>query len=249
MIISSISTRTSPYTPAQSGQKLAYSNLNPCDEDDKKKLKKNSISSPNLKTFLLYNSLDVCLSALSYFFTACGCLGWGQKLFPKHKDLINKHGAEISSTLNSVVSVSRVFLSPAITPFSLGLAATSPFINNRLYRWAEGNSEKRYNIANNTVYGIGILAKASKRFTCPSDAITALTESTVARLGRNATKDRLYSFMGTTSNPVSSREHIKTIATKLISKYSWNIVGFGIMDYLINLFQKGLTDQQQSTKS
>jgi hypothetical protein len=91
------------------------------------------------------------------------------------------------------------------------------------------------------------VAKASKRFTCPSEAITALLESTVTRLGRNITKDKLYSVMGTTPRPSTSKEHIKTIGTKLISKYSWNILGFGLMDYLIGIAQQGLTSQAMNS--
>ena len=230
---------------ALQGQKSSYTNS--CDEDQKKILKKKPKSPPNtnpdINKFLLYSTVDICLSALGYFITACGCLGWGQKLFPRFKPLLDKRGTDLSAGLNTVVGVGRVFLSPAINPLSLGLAATGPFINNRLYRWADQDINKRQNFTNNTVYGIGILAKASKRFTCPSEAITALLESTVARLGRNITKDKLYSVMGTVPRPSTSQEHIKTIVTKLISKYSWNILGFGLMDYLIGITQQGLTSQ------
>ncbi len=228
--------------PALQGHKATY--INSCDEGAKKKEKKPNPSPPfDINKFFFYSIMDVGLSALGYFITACGCLGWGQKLFPKFKTLLSKRGTDLSAGLNTLVGVSRVFLSPSINPFSLGLAATSPFINNKLYKWADKDSDKRYPLTNNIVYGIGIVAKASKRFTCPSETATVLLESTIARLGRNITKDKLYSIMGTTPKPFSSQEHIKTIGTKLISKYSWNILGFGLMDYLIGLTQQAMVSQ------
>jgi hypothetical protein len=198
VIINRINTRPQQTILSLQGQKSSYTNS--CDEDQKikKKPKSTPDTSPDINKFLLYSTVDICLSALGYFITACGCLGWGQKLFPKFKPFLDKRGADLSASLNTVVGFGRVFLSPAINPLSLGLAATGPFINNRLYRWADQDRDKRYNFTNNIVYGIGIVAKASKRFTCPSEAITALLESTVTRLGRNITKDKLYSVMGTT---------------------------------------------------
>lgn len=185
---------------------------------------------------LVITILDIFLSGITYAITAMGCLGWGKTLFPKHERLIEKQGANIATGLNTGISVGRVFLSPSITPLSLGLAATSPTVTNLLYRWASANHEKRYNKANNTVYSIGVLAKASKRFSSVEEAKAALLESILSRLGRNVTKEKMFEILNTSKNPQTNGEQLKTISSKLVSKYTWNFLCFGLLDWLFETF-------------
>lgn len=184
--------------------------------------------------FVLINLLDIFMSGIGYAITAMGCLGWGKNIFPKHEKLLEKHGSNISTALNTGISVGRVFLSPSVSPVSLTMAAISPTITNRLYRWADVNKAKRYETANNSVYTIGVLAKASKRFTSPEEAKSALLESIVSRLGRNVTKEQMFNMLGTSREPHSNAEQIKTIGSKLVSKYTWNFLCFGLLDWLLN---------------
>lgn len=189
-----------------------------------------------IKKSLFVNGLDILLSGITYAFTAMGCLGWGKTLFPKHEKIIEKHGANIATGLNTGIAVGRVFLSPSVTPLSLGLATTTPTITNLLYRWASVNNEKRYNKANNTVYSIGVLAKASKRFSSVEEAKAALLESILSRLGRNVTKEKMFEILNTSKNPQTNGEQLKTISSKLVSKYTWNFLCFGLLDWLFETF-------------
>lgn len=199
---------------------------------------KKSPKSENIKHFLLFSSLDVILSALTYTITAIGCLGWGKRLFPKKAHIFEKYGQELSTGINTVINVGRVFVGQAVTPLSLGLATITPFIGNRIYRWADFNKEKRFTFADRTVHGIAIVAKASKRFTDWEDAKLAVAESFLSRVGRDITKTKLFQFLNTSRDPVTSKEHLKTIGSKLVSKYSWNMICFGLLDYLFKLFSK-----------
>lgn len=185
------------------------------------------------KTFIV-TSLDIIFSGLAYAVTAIGCLGWGKKLFPQHEKFLSKHGINLSTALNTGISVGRVFLSPSISATSLTLAAISPSISNKVYRWADKNKEERQNTANNIVDSVNALAKASKRFTSTEEAKSAMLEAIVSRLGRNATKEKMFNMLGTSNEPQSNSEQIKTIGSKLVSKYTWNFLCFGLLDWLLN---------------
>jgi hypothetical protein len=200
--------------------------------------KKESNKKKENETFVTLTLVDIVFSGITYAITALGCLGWGKSVFPKHIKLIDKHGANIATGLNTGISIGRVFLSKSITPLSLGLSAICPTISNLLYRWASVKQEKRYNVANNTVYSIGVLAKASKRFSSVEEAKAALLESILSRLGRNVTKEKMFAILNTSKNPQTNEEQLKTISSKLISKYTWNFLCFGLLDWLFEIFTK-----------
>ena len=175
-------------------------------------------------------------SGLIYCVTALGCLGWGRKLFPQHEQLLKKHGPELATGVNTCINIGRVFVSPVITPLGLTLAGITPIINNRLYTWAERNKAKRFTIADRTVHGISIFAKASKRFSNWDDGKIVLLESLLSRIGRDITKDKLFKPLNINKAPQTNQEHFKTIGAKLLSKYTWNIICFGLIDFLLDLF-------------